>query len=127
MRLALAVILLKSLRLLNELANIHMNAKQLLKETLKNYNSEVQHLIDEFLQEGLMFVDKMGMVHAPSLVKGHVVNANSFIPRNEADLIRFAKLCSVASDTEVSKMMTEQLILTEDQLKFTVNLNRDEI
>ena len=173
----------------DELANIHLNAKQLLKETFKNYNLEVQHLIDGFLKEGLMFVDKMGMVHAPSLVKGHVVllgdagycptalsgmgaslsiygakalahflarspddlagslenynalmqpiikkfqdnarnNAQSFIPRNEADLMRFTRLFSAASDTEVSKMMTEQLILTEDQIKFTLNLNRNEI
>ncbi|MEZ2440280.1 FAD-dependent monooxygenase [Chitinophaga sp. RCC_12] len=165
-----------------DIADIHSNANQLLRKTFKNYNSEVQHLIEEFIKEGLMFVDKMGMVEAPNLVEGNVVllgdagycptalsgmgaslsiygakalshflaqspdnlaisldrynelmqpirkkfqenarnNAKSFIPKNEADLIRFGSLFKNASDEEVSKMMTEQLILTEDQLNFTI-------
>lgn len=43
------------------------------------------------------------------------------IPKNEADLIRFTKSFSAVSETDVSKMMTDQLILTEDQMNFTLN------
>lgn len=165
-----------------DVANIQLNAKQLFKETFKDYNAEVQQLIAGFLKEGLMFVDKMAMVYTPCLVKRNVVllgdagycptalsgmgaslsiygakalshfvaqsptdleaaltnydalmqpiaekfqenarkNVQSFIPKNEADLHRFSQLFNSATDTDVSKMMTDQLILTEDQMNFIV-------
>lgn len=167
---------------IDELSEIHSNAQQLLKETFNAYNSEVQHLIDGFLKNGLMFVDKMGMVHASDLVNGNLVllgdagycptalsgmgaslsiygakalahflaqssgdltvglrsynslmqpiikkfqenarlNARSFIPKNQEDLVRFIQLFSKATEDQVSKMMTDQLVLTEDQLKFSL-------
>ncbi|MDJ1480910.1 FAD-dependent monooxygenase [Cytophagaceae bacterium YF14B1] len=166
----------------NNLPVVQENAQNLLKETFKTYPSEVQHVINDFLTNGLMFVDKMGMVHAPNLVNGNVVllgdagycptalsgmgaslsiygakalayflatyaddlalslqsynsllqpiskkfqgnardNAKSFIPKNEADLARFTHLFSNATDEQVSKLMTDQLILTQEQLHFTL-------
>ncbi|PST84944.1 hypothetical protein C7T94_02145 [Pedobacter yulinensis] len=164
----------------DDISKIHAEAPQLLKDSFKDYNTEVQDLIRRFLEGGLMFADKMGMVHTPNLVHGNVVllgdagycptalsgmgaslsiygakvlshflaqlpdglnealqrynslmqpiiskfqgnarnNARSFIPDNEADLKRFTALFGSATEDEVSRMMTDQLVLTENQLKF---------
>lgn len=48
-------------------------------------------------------------------------NARSFIPKSEADFSRFSQLFKTASDSEVSKMMTDQLFLTAEQNKFIIN------
>ena len=61
------------LRITDDLAAIHARVPQLLKETFRDYKADVQHLIDSFLKSGLMFVDKMGMVHAPALTNGKLV------------------------------------------------------
>jgi 2-polyprenyl-6-methoxyphenol hydroxylase-like FAD-dependent oxidoreductase len=47
-------------------------------------------------------------------------NARSFIPRNEGDLSRFSQLFKTASEEEVSKMMTDQLVLTAEQKEFII-------
>ena len=47
-------------------------------------------------------------------------NARSFIPGSEADLSRFLQLFNTASDAEVRRMMTEQLVLTAEQKKFII-------
>jgi 2-polyprenyl-6-methoxyphenol hydroxylase-like FAD-dependent oxidoreductase len=57
----------------DEVGTIQAKADQLLTETFKGYGSEVQQLIDRFLQNGLLFSDKMGMVHAPNLVDNQIV------------------------------------------------------
>ncbi|PSL29126.1 FAD-dependent monooxygenase [Chitinophaga ginsengisoli] len=167
----------------DELAKVHSNIKEILKDNFKSYNAEVRQLIDGITESGQPFVDKMGMVHAPDLFNGNVVllgdagycptalsgmgaslsiygakalahflsqssndistslvnydklmkpiikkfqenarnNARSFIPKSEADLSRFSELFKTASDSEVSKMMTDQLILTAEQKKFIIN------
>ncbi|GAB4043812.1 FAD-dependent oxidoreductase [Spirosoma litoris] len=57
----------------DEVANIQAKADHLLKETFKGYGREVQHLIERFLQHGLLFSDKMGMAHAPNLINKRIV------------------------------------------------------
>lgn len=47
-------------------------------------------------------------------------NARSFIPGSEADLSKFSQLFKTASDDEVSRMMTDQLVLTAEQKKFII-------
>jgi 2-polyprenyl-6-methoxyphenol hydroxylase-like FAD-dependent oxidoreductase len=167
----------------DELSNIHADAPKLLKETFKEYNTEVKLLINRFLEGGLMFADKMGMVHTSNLVNDKIVllgdagycptalsgmgaslsiygakalahflnqspddvnealqsynslmqplvgkfqgnarnNAKSFIPDNDAELKRFTHLFGTVTEDEVSKMMTDQLVLTENQLNFIPN------
>ncbi|WP_374163625.1 NAD(P)-binding protein [Arcticibacter sp. MXS-1] len=61
------------LRITDDLASKHARVPQLLKETFRDYKADVQHLIDSFLKSGLMFADKMGMVHAPALTNGKLV------------------------------------------------------
>lgn len=56
-----------------ELAAIRDNAYDMLKASFKGYNQDVRHLLDRLEGSGLMFIDKMGMVNAPSLVQGNVV------------------------------------------------------
>lgn len=168
------------LRSTEELAAIHARVPELLKDAFRDYNADVRHLIDSFLESGLMFADKMGMVHAPALTNGKLVllgdagycptalsgmgaslsiygakalsyflqkspddlngalqrydglmkpisrkfqsnarnNAESFIPDNQAELKRFTDLFSTSSEDEISRLMTDQIALTPEQLNF---------
>lgn len=49
------------------------NAPSILKNAFDDYNPEVKQLLDNLLDEGLFFMDKMGMVNAPYLVNGQLV------------------------------------------------------
>lgn len=57
----------------DEVAKIQAKSDQLLTETFNGYGREVQQLIDRFLQNGLLFSDKMGMAHAPNLASNRIV------------------------------------------------------
>lgn len=46
---------------------------ELLLRSFSHYSIEVKDLLNRFAKEGIMFVDKMGMVDAPDLVNGNVV------------------------------------------------------
>lgn len=156
--------------------------KDLLKGSFEDYHEDVRNLLERFESNGLMFIDKMGMVNSPDLVKGKVVllgdagycptalsgmgaslsiygakalahfirqspediaaacrnydtlmhpiiqkfqgnarkNAASFIPRNEAQYNQFVNAFRSASDDEVRKIMTDPIVLSEDQLEFKI-------
>ncbi|MCK7555594.1 FAD-dependent monooxygenase [Chitinophaga sedimenti] len=158
------------------------NANELLANSFKGYSEGVQDLLKRFIAEGLMFVDKMGMINAPDLVNGHLVllgdagycptalsgmgaslsiygakapahfisktpenltlacknyntlmqpliqkfqgnarkNAASFIPKSEERLHQFVHAFRSASDDDLQKIMTDPIILTEEQLSFKI-------
>ncbi|KEO75445.1 FAD-dependent oxidoreductase [Anditalea andensis] len=164
-------------------ASIQNKANEILKTSFIGYNENVQHLLDRFVNNGLMFLDKMGMVKSPSLVNRNVVllgdagycptalsgmgaslsiygakalahfihenpndlktacanydtimqpmiqkfqgnaknNSASFIPDNEEKLKRFVHSFRSASHADVQKIMTDPIVLTEDQLNFKIN------
>ncbi|WP_286856879.1 MULTISPECIES: FAD-dependent monooxygenase [Sphingobacterium] len=56
-----------------DIGTLKNNAPSILKNAFGNYNAEVQQLLDSLLDDGLFFIDKMGMVHATNLVNGRVV------------------------------------------------------
>ncbi|MGG7666912.1 FAD-dependent oxidoreductase [Dyadobacter sp. BHUBP1] len=157
-----------------------MNAAELLKRSFTGYNKQVQDLLRRFAADGLMFVDKMGMVNSPDLVNGPLVllgdagycptalsgmgaslsiygakalahfigktpedllsacnnyntlmqpiiqkfqgnarkNAASFIPDTAERLDQFVGSFRAASDTQLQQIMTDPILLTQDQLSF---------
>ena len=163
-----------------ELSIIRQNATELLESSFKGYSKEVQDLLNRFVVNGIMFVDKMGMINAPDLVNGNLVllgdagycptalsgmgaslsiygakalahfisktpgdltsacknyntlmqpiiqkfqgnakrNAAGFIPKNEERLDQFVHSFRSASDTDLQRIMTDPILLTEDQLSF---------
>lgn len=166
-----------------ELATSGLNATELLGSSFNEYSKEIQDLLNRFIANGLMFVDKMGMVNAPDLANGNLVllgdagycptalsgmgaslsiygakalayfigktpgdissacknyntlmqpiiqkfqgnakrNAASFIPANEERLNQFVHSFRSASDEDLQKIMTDPIVLTEDQLSFKTN------
>jgi len=163
-----------------ELSKVRQNATELLESSFKGYSKEVQDLLNRFVADGIMFVDKMGMINAPDLVNGHLVllgdagycptalsgmgaslsiygakalahfigktpgdltsacksyntliqpiiqkfqgnakkNAADFIPGNEERLDQFVHFFRSASDMDLQRIMTDPILLTEDQLSF---------
>lgn len=55
------------------LASIRDKANGILLSSFTSYNKEIQQLLGRFAEEGMMFIDKMGMVYSPNLVHGNVV------------------------------------------------------
>ncbi|WES98234.1 FAD-dependent monooxygenase [Chryseobacterium arthrosphaerae] len=165
---------------MSDIATIKQKSADLLLNSFNDYSTEVRDLLNRFTEEGLMFVDKMGMVDAPDLVNGNMVllgdagycptalsgmgaslsiygakalshfisktpddltsacsnynrlmqpiirkfqsnarnNASSFIPADEQKLDHFIESFRSASDIELKGIMTDPIILTEDQLNF---------
>lgn len=166
-----------------DIATIKQKSADLLHSSFNEYNIEVRDLLNRFVEKGLMFVDKMGMVEATDLVNGNMVllgdagycptalsgmgaslsiygakalshfisktpddlksacsnyntlmqpiirkfqgnarnNASSFIPADEQRLDQFVNSFRAASDIELKKIMTDPIVLTEDQLNFKIN------
>ncbi len=162
------------------LSTTHENASDLFQHSFRGYSGEVQDLISKFAKNGIMFVDKMGMVNAPDLVNGNIVllgdagycptalsgmgaslsiygakalayflnrnpadlvlacnsynalmqpiikkfqtnaknNASSFIPENKERLHHFVNSFRKASDADIKRIMTEPIVLTEEQINF---------
>ncbi|WP_294282968.1 FAD-dependent monooxygenase [uncultured Chryseobacterium sp.] len=61
------------LRHTGDLATMKERPADLLHRSFGNYGIEVTDLLSRFAEEGLMFIDKMGMVDAPDLVNGNMV------------------------------------------------------
>lgn len=168
---------------MGDLTSVRNTAHEMLKESFKDYSKEVRNLLSRFENNGLMFIDKMGMVNAPALVKGNVVllgdagycptalsgmgaslsiygakalahfiqqypedvesacakydqlmqpiiqkfqanarnNAASFIPANQERLDQFVKTFRTASEADVKRIMTDPIVLDEDQLNFKID------
>lgn len=168
------------IRHMSDIATIKQKSADLLLNSFNDYSIEVRDLLNRFTEEGLMFVDKMGMVDAPDLVNGNMVllgdagycptalsgmgaslsiygakalshfisktpddltsscsnynrlmqpiiskfqsnarnNASSFIPHDTQKLDHFIESFRSASDIEIKGIMTDPIILTEDQLNF---------
>lgn len=166
-----------------DIATIKQRSSELLQSAFIDYSIEVRDLLNRFAKEGIMFVDKMGMVDASDLVNGNMVllgdagycptalsgmgaslsiygakalshfigktpddlksacnnynklmqpiihkfqgnarnNALSFIPTDAQSLDEFVNNFRAASDTELKKIMTDPIVLTEDQLNFKIN------
>ncbi|SDG82895.1 2-polyprenyl-6-methoxyphenol hydroxylase [Pedobacter terrae] len=166
-----------------DIATIKQKSADLLHSSFNEYSTEVRDLLNRFVEKGLMFVDKMGMVEATDLVNGNMVllgdagycptalsgmgaslsiygakalshfisktpddlksacsnyntlmqpiirkfqgnarnNASSFIPADEQRLDQFVNSFRAASDIELKKIMTDPIVLTEDQLNFKIN------
>lgn len=167
----------------DDLATVKERPAELLCRSFGHYGIEVTDLLNRFAGEGMMFIDKMGMVDAPDLVSGNMVllgdagycptalsgmgaslsmygakalshfisktpddltracsnynalmqpiirkfqgnariNAASFIPADEQRLDQFVSTFRAASDTDLKKIMTDPIILTEDQLSFKIS------
>ncbi len=56
-----------------DINTLQVNAKNLLRASFKDFSEEVQNLISEVVENGLLFSDKIGMVHAGNLVNGRVI------------------------------------------------------
>jgi len=56
-----------------DLATIRERPAELLYRSFGHYGIEVTDLLNRFAEEGMMFIDKMGMVDAPDLVNGNMV------------------------------------------------------
>ncbi|SMP33592.1 FAD-dependent monooxygenase [Chryseobacterium profundimaris] len=56
-----------------DIETIKNNASSILKNSFDDYNPEIKHLLDDLLDNGLLFVDKMGMINASNLVNGNLV------------------------------------------------------
>lgn len=56
-----------------DLAKVKQKPAELLHHSFRHYSTEVRDLLNRFAEEGTMFIDKMGMVDAPSLVNGKLV------------------------------------------------------
>ncbi|WP_367209559.1 FAD-dependent oxidoreductase [Sphingobacterium sp. R2] len=61
------------IRSFEDLHGLRNNAASILHHVFGNYNAEVNQLLDTLLDEGLFFIDKMGMVHTSNLVNGRMV------------------------------------------------------
>lgn len=166
-----------------ELATVKQKSMELLQNSFSEYSIEVKDLLSRFAEEGIMFIDKMGMVDAPGLVNGNMVllgdagycptalsgmgaslsiygakalsyfvsktpddlksacsnynilmrpiihkfqsnarnNASSFIPADAQKLEQFVNTFRAASDIELKGIMTDPIVLTEDQLNFKIS------
>ncbi|WP_031527381.1 FAD-dependent oxidoreductase [Dyadobacter crusticola] len=56
-----------------DIGTIKNNASLILKNSFHDYEPEVKKLLDDLLDNGLVFVDKMGMINASGLVSGNLV------------------------------------------------------
>ncbi|WP_157474810.1 FAD-dependent monooxygenase [Dyadobacter sp. Leaf189] len=56
-----------------DIGTIKNNASLILKSSFPDYDPEVKKLLDDLLDNGLVFVDKMGMINASDLVSGNLV------------------------------------------------------
>jgi 2-polyprenyl-6-methoxyphenol hydroxylase-like FAD-dependent oxidoreductase len=56
-----------------DIKSLQVNAKNLLSTSFKDFNEEVQNLVSEVIENGLLFSDKIGMVHTSNLVDGRVI------------------------------------------------------
>ncbi|MDR6734769.1 FAD-dependent monooxygenase [Sphingobacterium sp. 2149] len=61
------------IRSFEDLKTLRNSAPSILKNAFGRYNAEVNHLLDSLLDEGLFFIDKMGMVHTSNLLNGRMV------------------------------------------------------
>ena len=166
-----------------EVSSLRQKARQLLEQTFQSYSAEVQTLLFDLLESGLVFADKMGMVQAPCLVQDRILllgdagycptalsgmgaslsiygakalahfiadspedlsrallnynavmqpiakkfqsnaraNAASFLPKDESSLQAFVTSFRNASEAEAHRRLTDQIILTPQQLSFTLN------
>lgn len=166
-----------------EVSSLRQKAKQLLEQTFQSYSAEVQTLLFDLLESGLVFADKMGMVQAPCLIQDRVLllgdagycptalsgmgaslsiygakalahfiadspedlsrallnynavmqpiakkfqsnaqaNAASFLPKDESSLQTFVTSFRNASEAEAHRRLTDQIILTPQQLSFSLN------
>ncbi|MNV89075.1 hypothetical protein D3C71_1833410 [compost metagenome] len=73
-----------------------------LRSAFNNYNGLMQPIIHKFQSNARN-------------------NANSFIPADEQQLHQFINTFRAASDIELKKIMTDPIILTEDQLNFKIS------
>lgn len=56
-----------------DLPSVQNKANEILKTSFAGYNEDIQHLLGRFADNGLMFIDKMGMVNSSTLVNRNVV------------------------------------------------------
>lgn len=56
-----------------DVAAIQNKASEMLKTSFSGYNEAVQRLLARFVDQGLMFIDKMGMINSATLVNRNVV------------------------------------------------------
>lgn len=61
------------IRTSEDLGFIKDNASSILKDSFGDYNLEVKQLLQDLLDDGFFFMDKMGMVNAPNLHNGRLV------------------------------------------------------
>ena len=61
------------IRSFEDVSTLKNNASSILKNAFDDYNPEVKQFLDNLLDEGLFFMDKMGMVNAPNLINGRLV------------------------------------------------------
>ncbi|WP_286751717.1 MULTISPECIES: FAD-dependent monooxygenase [Sphingobacterium] len=163
-----------------DLATLKQKALELLQNSFNDYSVEVKDLLSRFAEDGIIFIDKMGMVDAPDLVNGNMVllgdagycptalsgmgaslsiygakalshfisktpddlksacsnfnilmrpiirkfqsnarnNAASFIPADAQKLDQFVNTFRAASDIQIKGIMTDPIVLTEEQLNF---------
>ncbi|RKE80836.1 FAD-dependent monooxygenase [Chryseobacterium sp. AG363] len=166
-----------------DLATLKQKALELLQNSFNDYSVEVKDLLSRFAEDGIIFIDKMGMVDAPDLVNGNMVllgdagycptalsgmgaslsiygakalshfisktpddlksacsnynilmrpiirkfqsnarnNAASFIPADAQKLDQFVNTFRAASDIQIKGIMTDPIVLTEEQLNFKIS------
>ncbi|WP_367331044.1 FAD-dependent monooxygenase [Sphingobacterium multivorum] len=166
-----------------DLATLKQKALELLQNSFNDYSVEVKDLLSRFAEDGIIFIDKMGMVDAPDLVNGNMVllgdagycptalsgmgaslsiygakalshfisktpddlksacsnynilmrpiirkfqsnarnNAASFMPADAQKLDQFVNTFRAASDIQIKGIMTDPIVLTEEQLNFKIS------
>ncbi|MEE6126011.1 FAD-dependent monooxygenase [Chryseobacterium arthrosphaerae] len=166
-----------------DLATLKQKSVELLQNSFNDYSVEVKDLLSRFAEDGMIFIDKMGMVDAPDLVNGNMVllgdagycptalsgmgaslsiygakalshfisktpddlksacsnynilmrpiirkfqsnarnNASSFIPSDAQKLDQFVNAFRAASDIQIKGIMTDPIVLTEEQLNFKIS------
>ena len=52
---------------------VQADAKELLTSSFSEFDNEVQDLIREVIEKGVLFTDKVGMIHSENLVNGRVI------------------------------------------------------
>ncbi|UYZ64828.1 FAD-dependent monooxygenase [Hymenobacter weizhouensis] len=57
----------------DDVAQLQANAKHLLRYSFAGFPDEVRTLVEEIATRGILYADKMGMVHAPELAQGRIV------------------------------------------------------
>src|SRR5690606_34234976 len=61
------------IRSFEDIKTLKNNAPSILKNAFGDYSAEIQKLLHSLLDNGLFFIDKMGMINAPNLVNGRMV------------------------------------------------------